>query len=302
VDAGLRLDDLAERPQRHALAVREAAALTPRDDLRVLVDDPMQLVHETTLAEPGHADERDELRRPRGADPAERVAEDTQLLLASDELGASLVRDVDSGARAHVRRLPHPDRLRLALGLDRLGDLVVDRTSRRAVRRLVHDHAVHGSRALQARRRVDDVAGCHPLAGVRSCVERHEHLPGSDPDPQLERLLQGEVADRERRADGALGVVLVRRRSAEQGHDGIADELLHRAAVPLELGAYAHVVRAQDRLHVLGIQRLGPRGEADEVAEEDAHDLPLAARIADHALLARSASPCWTKRVAPIER
>ena len=38
-DAGLRLDDLAERPQRDAVAVGEAAALAPRDELGVGVDD-----------------------------------------------------------------------------------------------------------------------------------------------------------------------------------------------------------------------------------------------------------------------
>ena len=43
------------------------------------------------------------------------------------------------------------------------------------------------------------------------------------------------VADRERRADRALGVVLVRDRRAEQRHHRVADELLHRAAVALEL-------------------------------------------------------------------
>ena len=39
-DAGLRLHDITERPHRDAVPVREAATLTPRDDLRVGVDDP----------------------------------------------------------------------------------------------------------------------------------------------------------------------------------------------------------------------------------------------------------------------
>jgi hypothetical protein len=45
----------------------------------------------------------------------------------------------------------------------------------------------------------------------------------------------------------------VRGRRAEEGHDRIADELLDGAAVALELGANALVVRPQDRLDVLGI-------------------------------------------------
>ena len=67
----------------------------------------------------------------------------------------------------------------------------------------------------------------------------------------------GEVADRERRADRALGVVLVRGRSAEERHDRVADELLDGAAMSFELGANALVVGAQESLDVLRIHRLG---------------------------------------------
>jgi hypothetical protein len=75
-----------------------------------------------------------------------------------------------------------------------------------------------------------------------------------------------------------------------------------RAAETLELGADAGVVRAQDRLHVLRIERLRPRGEADEVAEEDSDDLAFSAGLRHHAVFARSASPRSTNRVAPTER
>jgi hypothetical protein len=50
-------------------------------------------------------------------------------------------------------------------------------------------------------------------------------------------FLDRPVADRQGRADRSLGVVLVSLRSAEDGHDRVADELLHRAAVTLELRA-----------------------------------------------------------------
>src|SRR5256885_3698631 len=46
-------------------------------------------------------------------------------------------------------------------------------------------------------------------------------------------------------------------------------------AEPLELPSQPLVVGAEDRLHVLGIERLGSRREADEVGEEDRHDLSL---------------------------
>ena len=72
----------------------------------------------------------------------------------------------------------------------------------------------------------------------------------------------------------------MRGRRAEQRHHRVADELLDGAAMALELGADALVVRAEERLDVLGIHRLGPGGEADEVAEDDRDDLALAARCA----------------------
>ncbi len=125
-----------------------------------------------------------------------------------------------------------------------------------------------GAALCKPRRRVDDVTRSHAFALGRAGVQRDERLSGRDPDPKLEPVLDCEVADRERRADCALGVVLVRDRSAEERHHRIADELLDGAAVPLELGPYACVVGAQDRLDVLRVERLGLRSEADEVAEE----------------------------------
>ena len=75
----------------------------------------------------------------------------------------------------------------------------------------------------------------------------------------------------------------MRDRGAEERHHRVADELLHRAAVALELAANARVVGAEERLDVLGVELLGARGEADEVAEDDGNDLALSARL-----------PAWT--------
>src|SRR3954468_20985412 len=64
---------------------------------------------------------------------------------------------------------------------------------------------------------------------------------------------------------------------AEDGHHGVADELLDRAAVPLELGAELRVVGGERRADVLRVETLRPRRRDDEVGEEDRHDLPLLA-------------------------
>jgi hypothetical protein len=73
----------------------------------------------------------------------------------------------------------------------------------------------------------------------------------------------------------ALCVVLVRRGRSEQGHDGVADELLHRAPAAFELPPEARVVGGEERLHVLGIELLRAGREADEVREQDGDDLAL---------------------------
>ena len=105
VDSGLRLDDLAERPERDSVAVREAATLAPGDQLGVGLDDPRELEDEATLADPRHADERDELRCPLVArHGVERVPHDAELALAADELPACLVRDVHAESRARLER------------------------------------------------------------------------------------------------------------------------------------------------------------------------------------------------------
>src|SRR5262249_32747525 len=121
----------------------------------------------------------------------------------------------------------------------------------------------------------DDVAG-----GGELTPERDQRLAGGDADPHGELEL---VADRERRTHGPLRIVLVRQRRSEQGQHRVARELLHRAPEALELGANALVVRPQQSIHVLGIERFGARREADEVAEEDRDDLALALWTGAHA-------------------
>ena len=283
MDPGLRLDDLAQRPQRDAVAVGEAATLAPGDEIGVFVDDAAELVDEAALADSGDADERHELRRSRVARAVERVAQDSELVLAADELGARLVRDVDSGPSPHLGRLPDRDRLGLPLSVDRRRLLVVDDRTRRSVRRLVGEDAVDRRGALKSSCRVHDVPRRHAFAFSRACIERDERLAGRDPDAKLEPVLEGEVADRERCPHGALGIVLVRDGSPEERHHRVPDELLDGAAVALELAADASVVRAQKRVDVLGIHRLRALREADEVAEDDRDDLALAARRARHA-------------------
>jgi hypothetical protein len=66
---------------------------------------------------------------------------------------------------------------------------------------------------------------------------------------------------------------------AEDGHHRIADELLDGAAMVFELRAHARVVRREHAAHVLGVEALCLRREADEVDEDDRDGLPLLAAV-----------------------
>ena len=122
-----------------------------------------------------------------------------------------------------------------------------------------------------------------PWSGRAPSVD--DRLARVDPDPHLQReagsaSFSSSIASRirEPRPDRALGVVLVRHRCAEHGHDRVADELLHRTAVALDLLAQARMVGADAAPGRPPGRPLGGGGEADQVAEEHRDDLALLER------------------------
>ena len=82
-------------------------------------------------------------------------------------------------------------------------------------------------------------------------------------------VLADDLEDAERRAGGALGVVLVRGRDAEVGADAVALVGLHRAAVLLDRAAHHRHALADERLDLVGREPLAERRRADDVGEED---------------------------------
>ena len=129
-------------------------------------------------------------------------------------------------------------------------------------------------RRLDARGRVDEVAGDHAL--VRG-AERHRGLARQDAGAGAKQRV--ELGDRgrevERRPDGPLGVVLLRDGRAPDGHHGVADELLDRAAVALDHRAGDVEVAAQELARVLRVASLGGGGEPDEVDEQHRDEAAL---------------------------
>jgi hypothetical protein len=61
----------------------------------------------------------------------------------------------------------------------------------------------------------------------------------------------------------------VRDGSTEHSHDGVSDELLERAAVVLDSLLRVGVVELESIADVLRVGPVGPRGEADQVDEQD---------------------------------
>src|SRR6185312_3202119 len=68
-------------------------------------------------------------------------------------------------------------------------------------------------------------------------------------------------------------------RHAKNGHDGVADELLHRAATGLDDRLHPFEVAGQQSLQGLGVDRLPQHGRTDHIAEHDRDDLAVHARI-----------------------
>ena len=214
----------------------------------------------------------------------EGAREQSRLPVPTDERRTAASAEVDAEPRPGSDGAPCADRLRLALGGDRVDLLVVDHPLGGPVRRLPDQHAAGWRGCLQARTGVDHVTRDHPLALGRRGVERHQRLARVDADADLELERRGclvelgdRVLDRERRTDRTLRIVLVHDRSPEHGDHGVADELLDRAAEVLELVAEPCVVGREHRADVLGVGVLRARRRSDEVREHDRDDLPLLA-------------------------
>ena len=281
-NSGLCLDHLAQRPVGNPVAVGKRPALTPDDQLGIGVGRPEELPDQPALPDAGDADDRDELRLVLPSGPCERPGEQLELLLSAHELRPAELHDVDTESRSGRDGRPDGHGALLPLREHGLGGLVGDFPLGGPVGRLVDEDRVRRGCRLQPGCRVDDVAGHHSLALCRAGAERHDHLARRHADPNVQiALLQVQLGDRfpdgQRRADRPLGIVLVHHGRAEQGHDGVADELLDRAPVPLELGADERVVVGELSPHILRVEPLCPAREPDQIAEQHGDDLSLLA-------------------------
>ena len=259
-------EGLDERPVRDSLAVGEAAAAQ-----ELCIETPEELCDEARL--PGAR------RRGEGHDPRVSVFLDRapDRLEPVEFLGAPDERRVRTNGRCVEQRygLPHLNRLALPLRQDWVSRAQLDLGPRRLVRPPADENAVDGSRRLNARGRVQDVAGDDARGARPSCSDRDERLPRRDPEsrvqvePRLVRVQRGDgVTCCERRPHRAHRVVLVCLLGAEEPDNRVPDELLHHPAVLLDRSPHRLVEPEQPQPYVFDVESLGGRGRADDVGEE----------------------------------
>ena len=256
---------------------------------------------------PGHADERHEMR-PLIAPtrPLEGVRRARHLALAADERCAADVTGVDAEARAASDAPARPARGRPSPWP----------TPDRAP----HSRSPGRWRGTSARRRGSPPGGAADWR--RAAVLITSPTPSPPPPPARassetsaspvltptrtssssagSASFSSAIASwmRERRPHRPLRVVLVRHGGAEHRHHGVADELLDRATVGLELVPHARVVRGEQRAHVFRVELLRARSRADEVGEHDRDDLALLA-ARDSLLVEHRAAPGAEARRRP---
>ena len=247
----------------------------PPDGLDQPIHVFQELPGQPRLPDAGRPDDTDEARPTLSPGRVEQVLELPEFLIATDErcfkgigpADAATLRDDSDGT-------PGWDRACLALEQLVGRRLKDDRTPGGAPGRLTDEHGRRQGGALKAARRVDHVAGDHPLV----CgAEVDRRLAGQDPGPSLDPGAEAahRINEVQGGADRPFGVILAGDRGAPECHHRIADELLHGPAVATDDLAHGVEVASLELADLLRVSALGERRESDEVGEEDAYEAAL---------------------------
>ena len=214
-----------------------------------------------------------------------RAAQEVELAVPTDELGRF-------GADFFIAASEHAvsdHALGLSLERERGSLLELERMDRKPPRVRAHQDLAERGRRFEALCRVHGVADHRVRALDVAGEEPCDDLAGVYPDPQgkanpvAPRQIVVEVADRllhrKGRIDGALGVVLVRDRSAEDRHDGVTDVLVDRPFVAADLPRKLVEIGREHATKLLGVEALAQHGGAGEIGKENRYDLALLAQI-----------------------
>ena len=273
-DAGCLPDHLGQRPERDALAVRQAPAAQDRD----AVGAAHELLQQARLPDAGWSEDRHEPGPASSGRFGKGGVQGRQFGPAPDHRGIRPSSDALLTGRA--KQLVGGHGLRLALERQRLDRLDLDGIAHQSPGRFAQQHLVRRRGLLQTGGGVDHVTRDQSLPGGHLA---RDDLAGVDPGPigqaDAPARLEVGVDDGERlahlpgRSDGTQGVVLVQTGQAEDGHDRVADELLDRPPVSLEDGLHLAEVDVQDFAQALAVEPLAQRGRALQVAEHDGDGL-----------------------------
>ena len=183
-DPDRRLDHLGERPVRHALAVRQAAAL----EHACAVHRVDELAGQPALADTRLAVDREDVRAAVAQRSLVRVLEQLELGLAADERGT----DVDVPLVDRAENAPGAHRSAHALELERARVLDEQPSASEAVRGRADENLARHRHLLEARREVHGFA-----RGERRVRLVDDDLAGLDADAHLEvQLADGVHASR----------------------------------------------------------------------------------------------------------
>ncbi len=177
------------------------------------------------------------------------------------------------------------DQLRLALDLGRSQGLGLDLAMDQPPRRLADQDRARLGDLLQAGRQVRGVAH-GGVVGAEVVANAADHDPAgieTHPDLELDAVALAQlgvlVADRlletQGRQDGAAGVVLVRDRRAEQGHEAVAQELVDGPLVAVDRPQGELEEPVDQEMHDLRSEPLRQPSGPDHVAEDDGDLLAL---------------------------
>jgi hypothetical protein len=211
-------------------------------------------------------------------DGVERVPEDFELTRSSDHGRISSAGE-GRGFPVHGEEAVRGQRRRLPLRLERRQSFHGHRVAHEAQRFRPDEDLVRLRCLLEA------CGDIHGIAGREALLGSGHDLACVDPDPHRKRRaevafelgVQAFECHRELRGrpHGPQRVVLVDVRDAEDGHDGVADELLDRPSVPLDHPAGELEVACENAAQALRVEPLAECGRAGDVGEDHRDGLPL---------------------------
>jgi hypothetical protein len=286
-DVAETLEQLDHGPVGMRGVVRAGARL---EDEAVRADGSGQLVDQPRLPDARLADQRDHAAAS-GARRRERAVHRHELVAPSGEpREAAVRRPLEARAqRTGAEELVETHRTADAPDLRRPEIAEREEAVRQRLRPIAHEDRAGGGEGLEPLRDADRVAD---RIVVRTADVRargpHDDLAGVDADadgerqpallPQPLRPPADVLLHAQRRVEGALGMVLVRDRRAEEREDAVAARVGHPAVVAVHGVRHHGEGGVDDAARVLGVEAIDQLHRPLDVGEQRGDGLALARR------------------------